>query len=203
MASVPENMHKDLVEALSTIFNPRIIRLLKVMALNPEQKFFLKELTDKSSLPVATVHRLLNKMLRAKLLKETKIGHTRLYQFSDTPKSVSVAMFFKEEAEPLEIFVTEVSSLAGIVKVAVQGEPSRTRANLIMIGDLSGQEQADTVKRIVADIRENHKFTITPLVVTPEQFNQMTVLGYMGEVKIIWERKEQLPKEQKEQPPNI
>jgi len=70
--------------------------------------------------------------------------------------------------------------------VLLHGKQGNQRANVLIIG--SDVDNAK-IKEICGNIKEKYKFIISPLVLTAEQFKQMSSMGlYSGKEKVLFKR---------------
>ncbi|OIO64720.1 hypothetical protein COY28_00055 [Candidatus Woesearchaeota archaeon CG_4_10_14_0_2_um_filter_57_5] len=179
---------RDLVRALSLIMEQRTVELLKMFAANPEKLWYLKEAADQLEIPMASAHRILLGFADKKVLDESKAGRTRLYRMGTGKEAKILGGIFKEEVDPLGIFLKQISSLRQVEQVVLQGEPTKTRAFIIIVGNIVGTLEIEQVKRIIAEIRHEQGFTIVPTPMTKENFRNMLDMGMLGDNKIIWQK---------------
>ena len=92
----------------------------------------------------------------------------------------------REETRIIDIFIESAKSIQGVQSIIEHGEIGKDRANLLILGDTV---DANELKAIVSNIKDQYKFTISYLTLTLEQFNQMSQIGlYSGGKKILWNR---------------
>ncbi|HYD03461.1 MAG TPA: hypothetical protein VEC16_04130, partial [Alphaproteobacteria bacterium] len=97
----------------------------------------------------------------------------------------------------LDEFVEQCIAIPGINNIMAYGREEKDKANLLIIGE--GIDNM-LVREIVIKIKEKYNFTITHLVLTESQYQQMASMNlYPGKKEILFESNPVPPKtEEKE-----
>lgn len=171
---------------LEELFDSKIIRMLKVFLRDSSKEHYLQELARDSQVPVATCSRILHKLEKAGIVKVKTISRFRIYTWEQNKKTALLAKLFKEDVQIMKIFVEKVKGVPGIHMIILHGKESKDRANLLLIGE---NIDPGHVKAVCAEIKEAHNFIISPLSLTPDQYDQMSQMGlYSGTKKILYEK---------------
>ncbi len=173
------------INLLEELFDQKMLRILRMFIANKDNQFYLREISKQCKVPVATTSRIIDKLLKLSLIKIIKIKKFKLYQLhTDNSNIRYLESFLREEKRILDFFLDAIKSMNGIISVIQHGEVLKDRANILVIGE--GIDAAE-LKRIVAEIKEKYKFTISYLVLTEIQFRQMSTMGlYSGKKKVIF-----------------
>ena len=176
----------DTIEVLNNLFDPKILRIMKLFLADIQKEFYLREIAKVCKVPVATTHRILNKLLQLNIIKQIRIKKFKLYKAAENDTTRFLETFLKEETQIVNIFVKKVSALAEVSSIILHGKEKGDRANLLVIGE---GVDSNELKRICAEIKEKYKFTITSLALTREQYDQMTAMGlYSGLKKVLFKK---------------
>jgi len=172
------------IEILKQLFDKKILRIIDVFLQNKDKQFYLRELGRAADVSPATTYRIIGKLVKAGIAEEIKISKFKVYKIIINEKTKGLAKLLKEEVNPLEIFVEKTKELEGIDSIILQGEKTSKSANLLIIGKDSMSKNVD---EIALDIKQRHGFNIDFLILSGQQFNQMTRLGvYSGDKKVLW-----------------
>ncbi|MFC1696761.1 helix-turn-helix domain-containing protein [Nanoarchaeota archaeon] len=178
----------DKNKLLSGLFDRKIIQIINVFLQEPSKQFYLKEISDNSGVPIATTHRVLQKLKKLDLIKELKIAKFKVYQLKQTEKTMFLGGILKQSVKVLEYFVEKVQTLPNVVAIILQGQEEKDRANLIVIGD---RIDSTLIKEVSQEIKDKHNYLINYMVLTSEQYEQMTQMGlYSGNKRILFERED-------------
>ncbi len=174
------------ISVFEELFDDKIIAVLKTLFKDSTKEFYLQELSEEAKIPMATTFRILSKLNRLEIVEITKISRFKLYKLQNNKKVKMLASVFKMELRIMDKFIEEIRDLPGLKKIILHGKEYSDRANVLLIGD-----ELDTgeIKRICAEIKEKHKFTINPLSLTETQYEQMSQMGlYSGQKKVLMEK---------------
>ena len=154
-------------EILEEIFDKKTIRLIQLFLNNKEKQFYLREISKEANIPLASTSRLVNKLLKLNILKLIKISKFKLYQLANNDNTKFLEKFLKKEVQMLNKFIDSIKDFPGLQYIILHGEEEKDRANVLLIG-----ENIDTgaIKEVVANIKEGDKFTVSALVLAPEQY---------------------------------
>lgn len=173
---------KSIVEEF---FDKKMLSVLKLFLFDETDQFYLREISKKAKVPVATTFRIIKKLKELGIIEETVIKKTKLYSLSHNKNTKLLADLLEEKKSVLEEFVEYVSGLEGVEMIIRHGEESKDKTNVLVIGS---NIDAKAVKDKVGDIKEKYNFNIIELVLGPTQFNQMSSMGlFPGKKVILWE----------------
>ncbi|MBI5390527.1 hypothetical protein HZB02_03495 [Candidatus Woesearchaeota archaeon] len=173
-------------EFLERLFDGKLVRLITLFIQQPGKQFYLKELADHTRVSTATTHRNLRKLVRMSIIQEIWISKFRVYQLKETEETEFLSRFIKPSTKVLDEFVAQVSSLPGVEAVVLHGRELDNKANLLIIGkDVDGEK----VKLVAAEVRDKFSYTLTYLILTREQYQQMADMGlYSGKKKVLYDK---------------
>ncbi len=174
------------ISVFEELFDKKVIAILKILFKDSTKEFYLQELSHEAKVPMATTLRILNKLNKMEIVEISKVSRFKLYKLKDNKKVKFLASVFKMETRILDKFIEEIKVLPGLKQVILHGKEHSDRANILLIGD-----ELDTgeIKRICAEIKEKHQFTINPLSLTENQYEQMSQMGlYSGQKKVLLEK---------------
>lgn len=162
---------------------------LKVMEVlfNATEEMYLGEIAKLSRVPVASVYRIVNELVRLELVRVNQIKKLKLYSVGQNEKTLFWGRILRKNVQVLEEFVSMVKDIPGLQEIRLHGDALKDRANLLLIGENLDEGK---LKSAVAEIREKHGYTISYLPLTLLQYRQMSAMGMYGEKKkLLWEKK--------------
>jgi len=173
---------KNIVE---DFFDKKTLAILKLFLFDNTDRFYLREISKKSKVPVATTFRIVKQLKALGVVDEHIIKKTKLYAVSKNKNTQLLASLLEEKRTAIDEFVETVSKLAGVEMIVLHGEATNDKANILIIG--TGVDHK-VVKDKVGDLKEKYNFNIIELALEPAQFNQMSSMGlFPGKKVILWE----------------
>lgn len=170
---------------LEEFIDKKTLSILKLFLFDETGQFYLREISKKAKVPVATTFRIVNKLKDISIIEETVIKKTKLYSLSHNKNTNVLAQLLEEKKTVIEEFVDYVSKLPKVQMIVKHGEDTKDKANIIVIGP---GVDSKAVKAKVGDIKEKYDFTIIEYVLEPGVFNQMSQGGLItGKKVILWE----------------
>ena len=175
------------LNTLKELFDKKILSILDVLINdNSNEGLYLREIAKKAKVSPASTHRILNKLSNLKLINQIKIKQIKLYKINKTEKTKFLNNLLKKDIRVMNLFVEMISKLHGINSIILHGEEQHDRANVLLIGT---NIDSAKVKEICGELQQKHKFTISPLSLVQEQYEQMANMGlYSGKEKVIWKK---------------
>ncbi len=174
------------LELLEELFDKNIIRMLQLFLSFKEKKFYMREISKETKIPIASTSRILTKLVKLELIELIKINRFKLYQLNDNDDIRFLKRFLKKEIQILDKFVDSIKNFPGIERVILHGEQKQHRADVLLIGE---DIDSDKIKETVGALRDTSKFTVSALILTNEQYDQMSEMGmYTGKKRILFER---------------
>jgi len=176
---------KNIVEEF---FDKKTLAILKLFLFDTAEgtnKFYLREVSKKARVPVATTFRILKKLKELGVVDEHIIKKTKLYALSKNKNTQVLASLLEEKKTILDEFVEAISKLSGVEMIVLHGEATNEKANILIIGTGVDHKVA---KDKVGEVKEKYNFNIIELALEPGQFNQMSSMGlFPGKKVILWE----------------
>ncbi len=147
---------------------------------------YLQEIAKQTKVSLATTHRLLQKLMELEIIERTKIKHLKIYQLTNNEKTKYLETIFEEKKTIIDEFVDQANKIEGIKTIILYGREEKDKASLLVIG-----ESIDNsfIREIIVKIKEKYAFTITHLVLTEIQYQQMAAMNlYPGKKEILLEK---------------
>jgi len=174
------------LKILESLFDRKKLKILKLLLQEKDKKFYLRELSKQTGVPIATTFRIINQLVSLDLVQIIMISKFKLYTLIDNENTQFLESFLKEGKRIVQYFVDEVTKLAAVEAVILHGKETEEKANVLLIGE---GIDANEVKRICGIIKEQYNFTVSALALTKEQFAQMSTMGlYSGEKKVLYKK---------------
>ena len=167
-------------QVLEQLFDNKVLKILKLFLNNKEKQFYLREVSKKSGVPLATTSRMIKKLTDIDIVRRIEINKFKLYTLSRNKSTEFLEDFLREDKQVLNIFVDMIKGQPGIEEIILHGEIRDNKANLLLIGE---NIQNGEIKTLCADIKEKYKFMISSLSLQREQFQQMSKMGLYNEKK--------------------
>ncbi|MEM4638160.1 MAG: hypothetical protein QXK76_04020 [Candidatus Woesearchaeota archaeon] len=171
---------------LESLFDKKILSILRLFVIKKEQKFTLKEISKYSRVSLASTFRIVSKLIMLEIVSVEKIKHLKLYTLSENDKTKYLETIITEHKTIIDEFVNQISLINGIRQIIMHGKTEKDKANILIIGD---NIDTSLIKKVVVDIIEKHSFTITYLVLDEDQYNQMSSMNlYPGKKEILFQK---------------
>jgi hypothetical protein len=171
---------------LERLFDDKLISVLRLFLDNPDQEFYLREISRESRVPVATTFRILKKLRELEIIRENHIKKFRIYSLIEDENTDYLKKVFSEKESIIDYFVKRASGIKEISFILLYGKEEKDKASILIIGEGVHNEK---IKKITDEIKEKNDFILNVLTLTKEQFNQMSSIGlYSGEKKILFRR---------------
>lgn len=158
-----------------------ILRIL----LNSPDELYLKEIAQKSNVPIASAFRILQELVTLDILQKREWKTSKVYSPLQNEKVEFLKDLFNEEIDGIKEFLTLTQDLTNIHNIILHGTRKKDKANLLLIGegiDIATKDKIDLACKTIKD----KGFEITFLTLTQEQYTQMVKMGlYSGEKKIL------------------
>jgi DNA-binding Lrp family transcriptional regulator len=171
---------------LEEMFDKKTLAVLRLFSQNGEKQYYLREISKTTRVPIATVFRIVRRLVDLSVIQEIKIKKFKLYQYGAGKEAKFVANLIEIRKGAVEEFVEACRPLDGVEQVVLHGGMQKDRANVLLIGR---QIATEPLNAAVARIREQLGFTIIYLVLEPAQYEQMVAMGlYAGERQVLLQR---------------
>ncbi len=174
------------LDFLESLFDRKLVSILRVFFQFEEKKFYLKEISDAAKVSMATTHRILTRLVKIGILSEIKISKFKVYQLAKNEKTEFLSSFIKGSVKVLDIFVDMIKDDDAIEAVILVGRESDAKANIIVIGQNIDSEK---IKLASSEIKDQYNYKITYITMPMEQYDQMSSMGlYPGTKKTIYQK---------------
>lgn len=175
----------DQVGVIEKLIDPKTIRILRLFIQDSSSQFYLREISKRSRVSVATCFRIIKKLIRLQIVDIKNIKKFKFYQLAQNESTDFLSDLLRSDRHVVSEFVNAASKLKNIERIVMHGGIEKNRANILLIG--TGIDSGD-IKRICADIKAQYNFVISSLSLTGEQFEQMSQMGlYSGEKKLLYQ----------------
>ena len=171
--------NKDILEQL---IDQKIIKILRIFFENDKKQFYLREIAKNTGVSAASTFRLLNKLVQLKVIDQIMSAKFKTYLLSDNETTRFLGQLIKREKQILQVFITRVKIIPGMEEVILYGKEDKDKANVLLIGN---NIEAGTIKDVCSGIKEEFNYTITPLMLNREQYDQMNKMGLYPDKKRI------------------
>jgi sugar-specific transcriptional regulator TrmB len=171
---------------LEEFFDKKELSILKLFLFDDTEQFYLREVSKKTKVPVATTFRIMKKLRQIGIIQENLIKKTKLYSLTHNKATALLSELFEERKTILEEFIETVSSLEGAEVILSHGEPQKGKIEIIIIGN---NLDVKTLNEKVGEIKYKYDFTIIATPVNSQQFARLILTGSISEKKtILWEK---------------
>ena len=167
---------------LEQLFDKKILVIIRYFIKNPNQNFYLREISKATRIPVSSTFRIINRLVEIKLLQIHKFKAFKLYSWNDNEQAKYIQYILEQKKTVLDSFVERASQIEGIQLIILHGEATKSQASLLIIGKNIDDSM---LKELVGKAKEENDFTINYLNLQPEQFNQMAAMGLYPKKKTI------------------
>ena len=174
------------LDFLESLFDDKLVRVLRVFFQFAQKKFYLKEVSDQSKVSMATTHRILTRLVKLSIISEIKISKFKVYQLAANDRTDFLSEFIKGSVKVTEIFVDMIKHDEMIESIILVGKETESKANLMIIGSAVDSEK---LKLATTDIKEKYNYKITYITMPMAQYEQMVSMGlYPGTKKVLYQQ---------------
>ena len=99
------------INVLEALFDPKILKIIRLFLNEKENQFYLREISNKVNVPVATTFRIVKKLLKLGLIEEIKIKKFKLYRVKESSNIKFLESFIREEKRILDLFIDKIRKL--------------------------------------------------------------------------------------------
>ena len=168
-------------EVLKALIDKKKIAVLRAI-LNSNEEQYLKEIAEKSKVPIASTFRILHELAEQDIIERREWKTSKVYSCKRNEKAEFLKELFYEEYDGVKEFVAAIDGISGIQSIILHGSRKKGKANVLLLG-----EWIDTkiVEEECRKIREKG-FELSYLTLTKEQYEQMAKMGlYSGEKNVL------------------
>jgi len=179
LTTLLSNMSKK--EVLAALLDDKKTAILKTV-LNTKEEMYLQEISQLSKVSLSSTYRILQELVNLTILQRREWKTSKVYKAQDNEKVEFLKELFHEEFDGILEFLETVKDFSGIQSIILHGQRSRSKANVLLIGEYINQDRIDEVCRSL----QLKGFELTFLILTKSQYEQMSRMGmYQGEKKIL------------------
>lgn len=177
------NCFVDKKKVIETLFDRKVIKILRLFINNPDNNYYLREISRISKVSPASTFRIISSMKDLELLVEHKNKHLKTYTLNQDNAGMFVDLL-GDKKSAIQDFVDYVKSVVGVQSIIMHGKEEKDKASILLIGQ--GIDQ-DKVRVQAMTIKEKYDFNIIFLIVDPVQYEQMMQMGlYPGKKTILY-----------------
>lgn len=171
---------------LETLFDEKTLKILQFLSRNPDEQYYLREISKQTKVPLATTYRIMKRLVRIDVVDVVKIKKMKLYQYSSGKEGKFVEQLIEVRRGAVEEFVERCRQIEGIEQVILHGRKQKERANFLLIGE---NIPTTPVVQAQAEIKETLGFTVIYLILGPQQYEQMVEMGlYAGDRQVLLQK---------------
>ena len=176
----------DRKHLLEHLFDNKILKIIRLLLRNPEDEFYLQEISKKARVPIATVYRIINSLTELNIVEQVRIKKIKLYRIAENEQVKFISSFVEDKVSAIQEFIDKAKTIEGVQYIVLHGREEKEKANLLVIGDIANQTK---LKSLIYDIKIKYDFTISMLTLEAAQFKQMTEMGlYPGKKKVLYRK---------------
>jgi hypothetical protein len=172
---------------LEELLDKKTLTVLRLLSANPEKQYYLREIQKATRVPVATVFRIINRLVALEVVEVVKLKQRiKLYTYGKGKEAKFVEQLIEVRRGAVEEFVESCRAIPGIVQVILHGRRQKDRANFLIIGD-----DVPTAPLVAAwaALKERMDFTAIYLILGPHQYAQMVEMGlYAGDRQVLMQK---------------
>jgi predicted transcriptional regulator len=168
-------------EILAKLIDEKKAAILRTL-LNSTDEMYLKEIAQKSNVPITSTFRILHELVNLDILKRRIWKTSKVYSCQENKKVEFLQELFHEEFDGVNEFVNLVSPIEQIENIIMHGSRKKGKANVLLLGQNIPSEALETA----CNQLKEKEFEISYLTLTKAQYAQMAKMGlYAGEKKVL------------------
>jgi Fe2+ or Zn2+ uptake regulation protein len=159
---------------LEELFDKKTLAVLRLFSGNADKQYYLREVAKATRVPIATVFRIVRKLVMMGVITEIKIKKFKLYQYSTGKEAKFVDQLIEIRRGAVEEFVELCRSIDSIQQIILHGKRLKDKAHILIIGQ---GVPTEPLVQAAAKVREDLGFNIIYLILEPHQYEQMAHMG--------------------------
>ncbi len=181
------NKQKLRRDVIMSIIDEKIGRILDTIYDRPKEGFYLTQLSERAKVSISSTYRILKKLKAINLIKEERIGPSKMYYLMDNEQVKLLGEIIKPSKSISKIIQEFFSDIFALEKIVSYGKVDANRATLLFIGDV---QDTDIIEKKKKEIQRQYGLMINHIILTPDQYEKMSSLGlYPRDKKVLWEKK--------------
>ena len=174
----------DKKKVIETLFDKKIIKILRLFVNNPERQYYLREIARMTKVPPASTHRIIMQLKELELIIEYKDRYLKTYAANEQNLKI-FSGFLEDKKSAIQEFAEFIKTIEGVEMALQHGKEERDKVSVLIVGD--GIDQI-MIRDKTNEIKEKYKFNIIYLLLSPMQYEQMASMGlYPGKKIILWQ----------------
>lgn len=174
------------VDVLEELFDPKTISVMRVFYGNNAAEFNLKDVAKNAKVSMASTFRIVNKLVSVGVVDKVKMAGFKAYKLGDNERTRFLGQVVKREKQVLQYFVTWAKGIKELDAVILHGQETSERADVLLVGENIDNAE---VKSVCGEIKEKYAYVISPLVLLPSQFKDMSAMGLLPKKKTVLYRR--------------
>ena len=178
--------YMESAKLLENLFDKKTLSIIKLFLNKKDQELCLKEIVKYSKVPLASSHRMVNKLVQLEIISCHKTKHLKTYKLLENEKTKFLETILEEKKTLIDRFIEEVIKDDNIRAIILYGKEEKDKANVLIIGE---NIDNNSIRETMIRIKTEHNFMITHLALTEDQYNQMVAMNlYPAKKDIIFQR---------------
>ncbi|MDD9954564.1 MAG: helix-turn-helix domain-containing protein [Candidatus Woesearchaeota archaeon] len=171
---------------LEGLFDKKTLTILRQLSADPSRQWYLRELSKSTRVPVASVYRIVNKLVALRIVERVMLKKFKVYHYSTSKEAAFVEQIIAIQKGAVEEFVEYCRAIPAVQQVILHGRKEKSKANLLVIGE---NIPTGPLVEAAATIKETYEFTAIYIVLEPAQYEQMAAMGlYAGDTQVLLQK---------------
>jgi DNA-binding IclR family transcriptional regulator len=120
-------------QLLEELFDKKLFAVLRFFISNPNQEFYLREISLKTKVPLATTFRIINQLVKLEIVKLNQVRKTKLYSWAVNKNTKFIeSVILAEKKTILESFIERIKH-PEVDMIILHGEEAKDKANILVI----------------------------------------------------------------------
>src|SRR3989338_1624411 len=115
------------IKILEELFDKKTLAVLRLFSSNADKQYYLREIAKATRVPIATVFRIVRKLVTMGVVNEIKIKKFKIYQYGTGKESKFVEQLIEIRRGAVEEFVENCRSIDGIWQVILHVKKLKDR----------------------------------------------------------------------------
>ncbi|MFP4567409.1 MAG: helix-turn-helix domain-containing protein [Candidatus Woesearchaeota archaeon] len=174
----------DKKKVIETLFDRKIIKILRLFVNNPERQYYLREIARVTKVPPASAHRIILQLKELELIIEYKDRYLKTYVANEQNLTI-FSSILEDKKSAIQEFADFIKTVEGVDMAIQHGKEERDKVSVLIVGEGINQ---NLIRDRTNEIKEKYKFNIIYLLLSPIQYDQMASMGlYPGKKIILWQ----------------
>ena len=117
---------------LEGLLDKKTLSVLRLLSQNAGKQYYLREISKTTRVPVATVYRIMNKLVGLDIIEVIQIKKFKLYQYGASKEAKFVEQLIEIRKGAVEEFIELCRPIEGIKQVILHGKSRKTRQTSLL-----------------------------------------------------------------------